>query len=128
MLQERLDLTLSLTARYPKLRDLLTVVVYGCRGGLQAVAGDLDHSPSELSKMLNREHDDVRKLDVEDLVGIIASTGDTRPVQWLVEKFMTDPAVRHREATEQLARMLPAIAELLAQAGVSTPAATKARR
>jgi hypothetical protein len=126
MEQESLDLSLSLTARYPKMRDLLTAIVYGSRAGLHGVAADLDHSPSELSRMLNRDQDDPRKLDVEDLVGIIASTGDVRPIRWLHEKFMRDPAAKQAEAVAQLARMMPALAELLEQSGVQ--AAAKGRR
>lgn len=123
--QESLDLSLPLTVRYPKMRDLLINVVYSSRGGLNAVAADIDRSPSELTKMLNREHDDQRKLYVDDFIGIIASTRDLRPIQWLTEKFAKDPAQRHAEAVAQLAHLLPAVIELASQAGLS---AAKAKR
>lgn len=128
MQQQPLNLSLSLTARFPKLRDLLTSVVYDSRGSLNAVAADLDCSPSELSRMLNRlpQQGDPRKLDIEDFVGIIASTGDVRPIEWLIEKFTADPERRRAQATEELARLMPAIAELIEQAGGKTPA--KGRR
>lgn len=125
MSQQGIDFSLPLTVQFPTLRDLLVHVVYGARKSLNGVAADIDKSPSELCKMLNRDADDRRKLDVEDLVGIIASTGDTRPIQWLVEKFQRDPEQVRAQATQQLAAVLPALMELCAQAGVSTP---KARR
>jgi hypothetical protein len=123
--QESLDLSLSLTTRYPHIRDLLAACVYGSRAGLQGVAADLDRSPSELSRMLNRDQDDPRKLDVDDMVGIIRSTGDTRPIAWLQEKFLADPDERRAQATAQLVRLVPMLTELAQQAGIGQP---KARR
>lgn len=101
------------------MRDLLCAIVYGSRGGLKGVAADIDHSPSELSRMLNREQDDPRKLDINDFIGILQSTGDTRPVQWLIEKFLHNPEQQKAMAAQQLALILPAIIELAQQAGVS---------
>ena len=111
--QAALNFTPPLTAQFPRLRDLLCAVVYGSRGGLHAVAADLDVSPSELSRMLNRDQDDPRKLDVEDFVRIIASTGDPRPLQWLQEKFERDPERVRADATAQLAAMIPMIGALI---------------
>lgn len=121
-MQTSFDFTPGLTVQFPQMRDLLCAIVYGSRGGLKGTAGDLDVSPSELSRMLNREQDDPRKLDVDDFVSVIASTGDTRPVQWLIERFLHNPEQQRATATQQLAQLMPAIAELLSQAGVATPA------
>lgn len=120
-MQTSFDFTPGLTTQFPRLRDVLCAVVYGSRAGLKGVAADLDVSPSELSRMLNREQDDPRKLDVEDAVSIVASTGDTRPVQWLIERFLHDPAQQRAMAAAQLAQILPAVIELAHQAGVTTP-------
>jgi hypothetical protein len=118
-MQHSFDFTPGLTTQFPVLRDLLCAVVYGSRAGLKGVAGDLDRSPSELSRMLNREQDDPRKLDVDDFVAIVASTGDTRPVQWLIEKFLHNPEQQRATATQQLALILPSIIELAHQAGIA---------
>jgi hypothetical protein len=120
VIQATLNFEPGLTAQFPRLRDLLVAVVYGSRRSLQGVAADLDLSPSELSRMLNREQDDPRKLDVEDLVRIIESTGDARPVHWLIDKFLRDPEQRKAEATEQLARLAPMLLELAHQAGITS--------
>lgn len=124
--QHSFDFTPGLTTQFPRLRDVLCAVVYASRAGLKGVAADLDVSPSELSRMLNREQDDPRKLDVDDAVAIVASTGDTRPVQWLIERFLQNPEERKATAALQLAQILPAIIELVHQAGVT--AAPKAKR
>lgn len=120
-LQAAFDFTPGLTVQFPTLRDVLAAAVYGCRSGLKGVAADCDVSPSELSRMLNREQDDPRKLDVEMMCRVIESTGDTRPVQWLIERFLHNPEQQRAMAATQLAQVLPAIIELAHQAGVVTP-------
>lgn len=114
-----LDFQPGLTAQFPHLEDVLTAAVYGCRAGLNGVAAQLDQSPSELSRRLNRESDDHRPARVQDLVGIIQATGDRRPIYWLIEKFMESPEARMARAAEQLSELLPMMAELAAQAGVA---------
>lgn len=120
-MQHSFDFTPGLTVQFPRLRDVMCAVVYGSRGGLKCVAADLDVSPSELSRMLNRDQDDPRNLDIDKAVDIIASTGDTRPVQWLIERFLHNPEQRRATAAAQLAQILPAVIELANQAGVVTP-------
>lgn len=120
-MQHSFDFTPGLTTQFPRLRDVLCAAVYGSRAGLKGVAADLDVSPSELSRMLNREQDDPRKLDIEDAVAVIASTGDTRPVQWLIEKFLHNPEQQKAMAAAQIAQLLPALQQLAIQAGIATP-------
>src|SRR3954471_5240760 len=115
-MQTSFDFTPGLTTQFPRLRDVLCAVVYGSRSGLKGVAADLDVSPSELSRMLNREQGDPRKLDIDDAVAIVTSTGDTRPVQWLIERFLHNPEERRATAAAQLAQILPAVVELARQA------------
>lgn len=115
-----LDFQPGLTAQFPHLEDVLTAVVYGCRQGLNGVAGSLDQSPSELSRRLNRESDDHRPARVSDLGGIIQATGDRRPIYWLIEKFMESPEARMARAADQLSELLPMVAELAAQAGIAS--------
>lgn len=117
-MQHSFDFTPGLTTQFPRLRDVLCAAVYGSRSGLKGVAADLDVSPSELSRMLNREQGDPRKLDVEDAVAIVASTGDTRPVQWMIERFLHNPEQQRATAAVQIAQMLPALAQLCKQMGL----------
>lgn len=120
-LQAAFDFTPGLTIQFPTLRDACAAAVYGCRAGLKGVAADCDVSPSELSRMLNRDQDDPRKLDVEMMCRIIESTADTRPVQWLIEKFLRNPEQQRAMAAAQLTQFLPALIELAQQAGIATP-------
>jgi hypothetical protein len=124
-IQASFDFTPGITVQFPKLRDVVNAAVYNSRGSLKAVASDLDMTQSELSRMVSREKDDPRKLDVDDFVRIIESTGDTRPIQWLIEKFLRDPAQQKAQALNALASLAPMLVELAAQAGVATPKRTR---
>lgn len=128
-MQASFDFEPGLTVKFPKLRDVVNAAVYNCRGSLKAVASDLDVTQGELSKMVSREQDtpEKRKLDVDDFVSIIASTGDTRPIQWLIEKFMQDPVQQRAQALAALAHLAPMFVELAAQAGVAAAPAKRSR-
>lgn len=126
--QASLNFAPSLTTQFPHLRDVVCAAVYSSRTGLKGIAADLDVSPSELSRMLNREQGDPRKLDCDDLVGIIAATGDVRPVQWLVEKFTRDPERVRADAAAQLAALLPMLGALVEQASAADTLPRRAKR
>lgn len=108
-MQLSLDFSPGLTAQFP-----------------EGVAGDLDMSPSELSKRLNRNADENLPLRVQDAVRIIESTGDLRPVYWLIERFLRDPTARKEQAINQLADLLPTMIALVEQSGVDI--STKRRK
>lgn len=122
-----LDFQPGLTAQFPCLEDVLTAVVYGSRKGLNGIAAELDQSPSELSRRLNRESDDHRPARVCDMVGIIQATGDMRPIYWQIERFMESPETRMARAADQLSELLPMVVELAAQAGMTAPPKRRAR-
>jgi hypothetical protein len=112
----------GLTAKHRRLEDCCAAVVYNHRGGLDEVAASLDMSPSEFSRRLNahvpqKEHDEKgnRPLRVDDLVGIVAKTGDCRPIYWLIEKFLRDPEAQRTQAINQLSTLMPVIAALVEQ-------------
>ena len=120
--QSAFEFTPPITVQFRSLRQVTAASVYGCRAGLNGVASDCDVSPSELQRQLNRGQNDERKLDVDTFEEIIASTGDMRPIQYLIEKFMRSPEQVRAHAAEQLASILPAVIELAHQAGISTTA------
>jgi len=119
--QSAFEFTPPLTAQYKSLRQVTAASVYACRAGLNGVASDCDVSPSELQRMLNRGQNDERKLDVDTFEEVLGSTGDMRPIQYLIEKFMRSPEQVRAHAAEQLAQILPAMIELAAQAGIANP-------
>lgn len=113
--QLSLDFQPGLAAQFKTLTQVCAAAVYASRGGLGAVAADLDIAPSDLCRRLTEDHD--RPLTAEHVRGIIASTKDFRPIYWLVETFLQDPEARRLQAIHQLAQAMPAIQALLEQAG-----------
>lgn len=115
----------GLTERFKTFDEVLAAAVYGSRKGLNAVAGDLDMSPSELTRRLNPDTDDPRPLRTKDSVGIIESTGDLRPVYWLIEKFLRDPEAAKQEALAQIPALVAQLQQLAATAGGAPLRASK---
>lgn len=119
--QLSLDFQPGLTAQFRTLTQVCSAAVYSSKGGLSAVAADLDLAPSDLCRRLTEDGD--RPITVEHLSGIVASTKDYRPIYWLIEKFLQDPEAKRLQAIQQLAQAMPIIQALVEQ---SAPA--KARR
>ena len=115
--QLALDFRPGLVSQFPDWHDLIAHVVYGSRIGLAGVAAHLDRSPSELSRMLNKNPDDPRNLPDRDVVLIIEATGDHRPVYWLIERFLEDPQAKRDRAREDLAALVPQLKAVLAELG-----------
>ena len=107
----------GLTERFRTFDEVIAACVYGSRKGLNTVAGDLDMSPSELTRRLNRDSDDSRPLRTKDAIGVIESTGDLRPVYWMIEKFLRDPESAKQEAFARLPGLMAALEATLEQVG-----------
>lgn len=105
----------GLTAQFAEWEDVLAAAVYSSRKGLNGVAADLDMSPSELTRRLNRNSDDSRPLRAADGIKIIQATQDYRPIYWLVERFLRDPETQRTQAISQLATLLPIVQALVEQ-------------
>ena len=121
----------GLTARFKRLEDCIASAVLNYSKGLEAVAGALDQSPSELSRRLNahipmKEGDtNNRPLRVSDMVGVMGETCDYRPIYWQIERFLRDPEVQRTQAIHQLAAVMPMVVTLLEQAGMQVKQARK---
>lgn len=115
--QYTLDFEPGLTDRFKTFDEVLAAAVYGSRKGLNAVAGDLDMSPSELTRRLNPDADDPRPLRTKDAIKIIQATDDKRPIYWLIETFLKDPEATKQEAIARLPALMDALQATLEQAG-----------
>lgn len=115
----------GLTQRYRSLRDVVAHGVY--ERGLAAVAGKCDMAPSKLSEKLAGGNDRPRDLGVEELERYLQVTGDARPIYYLIERFLEDPAVQQAEAMARLTDLVQQLGPLMSAAGV-LPANTTRRR
>lgn len=131
-MQLTLELQPGLTQQYKTLREITASAVNGTgrTAGLSNVAPALDMAPGDLGRKLaprteKAKRDGKRNLDIDDLVTIIQTTGDHRPILWLVEKFIPSDDQNRAAALDRLSSMVPEIAALLAAAGVPAKAAKR---
>lgn len=115
--QLTLDFEPGLTERHASLLECVKASVYGSSKAFKAIASEMDLSQSDLSRKLAGNPDDPRRFTVEDLERVIAATGDTRPVLWLIERFLQDPEAKRARAAAELARLLPELIALSRAAG-----------
>lgn len=70
------------------------------------IAAEMDLSPSQFSRKLAESASDSARLTCGDLEAFIEATGDTTPIVYLVEKFIT------RNKDERIAELEAQLAEL----------------
>lgn len=114
-----LDLDPGLVEQHRSLKECLAARVYQQRGGLTAVAGKLDMSPSHLSEVLAGGGERKRKLDLDELERYIQAYQDPTPILWLVARYLPDAAAQHCAAMSRLAELAESLPTLLAQAGIT---------
>lgn len=119
-MQLNLDFEAGLTEKHKTLLDLCSHVAQIAPVSMKVIAGELDCSPSDLTRKLAGSPGDKRNLTVNDLVLLIQATGDMSPIYWLIEKFQLDDDQRSARAAQELAKVLPAILALAKQMGVKT--------
>lgn len=116
--QLQLPLDLKLIEQHQSLKECVAARVYAQRGGVTAVAGRLDLSPSHLSEVLGGGGERNRKFDVNELVRFMETSGDLTPLHWLNAKFLANPEAQRQHALEQLANAAQVLPGLLAAAGL----------
>ena len=77
----------GLTRRHDSVRDVVATGVY--QRGLSRVAGEVGVPAGNLSVQLSGTGQ--RHLSVESLERYIDQTGDTRPIHYLIERFLLTP-------------------------------------
>ncbi len=63
----------------------------------------MDLSPSYLSRKLAQSPNDTMRFTLDDLERYIQCTNDTKPVLYLVEKYLTDTSSKIEDLKRQLA-------------------------
>ncbi len=117
-MQLSLDFEPGLTERHKTLLACARESAYRSPRPLKAIAAEMDLSESELSRKLSGHEADTRRLTVDDLVKLVEVTGDTAPIDWLIEKFHLDSDEKQKRAAAEFMRQLPAAIALLKQMGV----------
>lgn len=84
MEQINLQLEPGLLDRFKTLEEVVVSVVYSTTVQNQTIAMELDESPSSLSKKVKGKLD----FPVKHLSQLMETTGDLRPLHWLIEKHL----------------------------------------
>lgn len=108
----------DLADQYRSLKECVAGRVYQQRGGISAVAGRLDMSPSHLSEVLGGGGERNRKFDLDELERYIREYRDFTPILYLVAKFMPDASAAQAAAIEQLAAFTAQFPQIVAQLGL----------
>jgi hypothetical protein len=80
---------------------------------IKHIAGELEMTPSKLSRMLADNPNDPIHFPVDLLPELIEATGDKRPIYWLIERFLEDPDAKRRRALDHVAELMPRLELLL---------------
>lgn len=112
----------GLTHTSRSLRELMQVQVHN-NGGVVAVAGKVDLSPSKLSEKLAGGDGGGRQrcLTIDEFERYVKETGDVTPIHYLIEKYLTCPQAQHAEAIAQFTNLAKAMAPLAQSLGIKWP-------
>ncbi|MBT11858.1 MAG: hypothetical protein CMI02_07475 [Oceanospirillaceae bacterium] len=104
MQQITLNFDAGLSDGYSSCREYVASRIYRQGRPQKAIAADMDYSPSDLSRKLAQSPDDSRRFTLDDLERFIDVTGDTSPVLYLVEKYLskTDRIAQLEKELERL--------------------------
>lgn len=103
----------SLPDRFPSLRSYVAHRTPLLHKSAKVIAGDMDISPSMLSRKLNPQDGDTQRFNLDDLESYLQATGEAHAViEYLAAKFMDTEEARKSRALSKV----EALAEELAYA------------
>jgi hypothetical protein len=92
---------------FPSCREFISHEIRFVGKPLSVIAKDMGYSPSDLSRKLAQNPRDSRRFTLDDLEKYMQVTGDTKPVLYLVEKYLAaeNPADLERRIAELQAKL-----------------------
>ncbi len=88
-MQLTLNFEAGIVDSYASCREFVAARVHQQGRPQKAVAADMDYSPSDLSRKLAQNEHDSRRFTLDDLEKFVEVTGDTSPIFYLVEKYLS---------------------------------------
>jgi len=96
----------SLPDRFPTLRAYIAHRTPLLNKSAKVIAGDMDMSPSTLSRKLNPTEGDTQRFNLDDLEAFLESTGDAPAViEYLAAKYMDSPEARKARVISKVERL-----------------------
>ena len=107
----------SLPERFTTLRAFIAFRASVTTKHLKVQAGDMDLSPSTLSRKLNPTEGDTQRFNCDDLEDWLDSTGEAAAViEYLAAKFLDSDEARRARTFAKLETLVPELVQLLAAA------------
>jgi hypothetical protein len=104
----------TLPEKYRTLRDFMAHRVQVQAKPAKTIAGDMDMSPSTLSRKLTPGDGDTQRFNVDDLETYINVTKDTSPIEYLASKFLQSDESRKARAIARVENLATELANALA--------------
>ncbi len=111
--QLTLDFEPSLPERFNSLREYVGHRVQLQRKPAKTIAGDMDLSPSTLSRKLAPAEGDTQRFNCDDLEAYIRSTGDTAPIEYLIAKYLQTDDQRRARLMNRVESMIAELSDVL---------------
>lgn len=113
--QLTLDFEPALPEQFPSLRSYVAFRVQEQRLNAIKLAGQMDLSPSVLSRKLNQPEGDSQRLNCDDLEAYIKASGDVNSViAYLAAKYMDDPAAKRARLLNRVEGLVPELMAAIA--------------
>lgn len=104
----------TLPERYRSLREYVAHRVQVQHKPAKTIAGDMDMSPSTLSRKLSPHEGDTQRFNCDDLESYITCTGDTSPIEYLAAKYLQSDEQRGARAIARVEALSAELASALA--------------
>ena len=105
----------SLPDRFPSLRSYIAHRTPLLHMSAKVIAGDMDISPSMLSRKLNPSEGDTQRFNLDDLESYLMATSDAPAIiEYLVAKFMDSPEARKERVLVKVERLTEELADTIA--------------
>ena len=104
----------SLPEKYNSLRDFLAYRVQVQQTPAKTIAGDMDMSPSMLSRKLTPSEGDTQRFNCDDLENYIKVSGDTSAIEYLASKYLCSDESRKARAIARVEHLATELSNALA--------------
>lgn len=105
----------TLPEKFRTLRDFLAFRVQVQARPAKTIAGDMDMSPSTLSRKLTPGDGDTQRFNVDDLEHYMTVTGDTSAIEYLASKFLCSDESRRARTIARVEVLATELERTLAQ-------------
>jgi hypothetical protein len=104
----------SLPEKYRTLRDFMAYRVQVQAKPAKTIAGDMDMSPSLLSRKLTPSEGDTQRFNCDDLEHYMTVTGDTAAIEYLASKYLCSDESRKARVIARVEHLTTELANALA--------------